>query len=158
MGQAVGGDLINMTFVPPLVIVSSSVVEDAIAVNAAGERFHDEAGPYEERVERLHAQPDRRAWYVVDDVVAREKAGADRADARARRARRDPRRAGRPGGARGALHATVERWNAFLATSATVDPDHGRVVLPPGRRPAPPRRSPRCRWSRASTSAAAGSG
>ena len=64
MGQAVGGDLINMTFVPPLVIVSSSVVEDAIAVNAAGERFHDEAGPYEERVERLHAQPGRRARYV----------------------------------------------------------------------------------------------
>lgn len=74
MGQAVGGDLINMTFVPPLVIVSSSVVEDAIAVNEAGERFHDEAGPYEERVERLHAQPGRRAWYVLDDVVAREKA------------------------------------------------------------------------------------
>src|SRR4029078_2342034 len=75
MGQAVGGDLINMTFVPPLVIVSSSVVEDAIAVNAAGERFHDEAGPYEERVERLHAQPGRRAGYVVDDVVGPGKAG-----------------------------------------------------------------------------------
>src|SRR4051794_24600502 len=114
MGQAVGGDLINMTFVPPLVIVSSSVVEDAIAVNAAGERFHDEAGPYEERVERLHAQPDRRAWYVVDDVVAREKAGligqmpepavpADTLDDLAAAI----------GIPTGALRATVERWNGF---------------------------------------------
>jgi len=32
------------------------------------------------------------------------------------------------------LQATVERWNAFLDTAAPVDPDHGRVVLPPGRR------------------------
>jgi succinate dehydrogenase/fumarate reductase flavoprotein subunit len=32
------------------------------------------------------------------------------------------------------LVAAVERWNAFLATDATVDPDFGRVVLPPDRR------------------------
>ena len=135
MGQAVGGDLVNMTFVPPLVIVSSSVVEDAVAVNAAGERFHDEAGPYEERVDRLNAQPGRRAWYIVDDEVAREKAGligqmpepavqaADLSDLATR--------IGVPGGA---LHATVARWNAFLATGEEQDPDFGRVVLPPGRR------------------------
>ncbi|AEA23713.1 FAD-binding protein [Pseudonocardia benzenivorans] len=135
MGQAVGGDLINMTFVPPLVIVSSSVVEDAIAVNEAGERFHDEAGPYEERVEKLHAQPNRRAWYVVDDVVAREKEGligqmpeppvrADTLDELAATI----------GVPADALRATVDRWNAFLDTDGDVDPDHGRVVLPPGRR------------------------
>lgn len=135
MGQAVGGDLINMTFVPPLVIVSSSVVEDAIAVNAAGERFHDEAGPYEERVERLHAQPGRRAWYVVDDEVAREKAGligqmpeppvqAETLDTLAAAI----------GVPAGALERTVEGWNAFLGTDADTDPAFGRVVLPPGRR------------------------
>jgi succinate dehydrogenase/fumarate reductase flavoprotein subunit len=135
LGQAVGGDLMNMTFVPPLVIVSSSVVEDAIAVNSSGERFHDEAGPYEERVEQLHQQPGRRAWYVVDAVVAAEKEGllgqmpeppvqaASLADL-----------AGLIGVPAAALQATVERWNAFLDTDATVDPDHGRVVLPPGRR------------------------
>ena len=135
MGQAVGGDLINMTFVPPLVIVSSSVVEDAIAVNEAGERFHDEAGPYEERVERLHAQPGRRAWYVLDDEVAQEKAGligqmpeppvtaptlAELAVA-----------IGVPGPA---LEQTVAGWNGFLASGADRDPAFGRVVLPPGRR------------------------
>ena len=135
MGQAVGGDLVNMTFVPPLVIVSSSVVEDAIAVNAAGLRFHDEAGPYEERVERMHAQPQRRAHYVMDAVVAREKATllsqmpepAVAADTLAELA-------ALIGVPADALAATVGRWNAFLATDATVDPEFGRVVLPPGRR------------------------
>ncbi|GAA1866499.1 flavocytochrome c [Pseudonocardia ailaonensis] len=135
LGQAVGGDLVNMTFVPPLVIVSSSVVEDAIAVNSAGERFHDEAGPYEERVARMHEQPGRRAWYVVDDVVAQEKSGLIgqmpeppvHADTLAGLA-------AAIGVPADALQATVDRWNAFLDTDATKDPDHGRVVLPPGRR------------------------
>jgi succinate dehydrogenase/fumarate reductase flavoprotein subunit len=135
IGQAVGGDLVNMTFVPPLVIVSSSVVEDAIAVNEAGERFHDEAGPYEERVDRLHEQPGRRAWYVVDSVVAQEKEGLIgqmpeppvQADTLAELA-------DLIGVPATALQATVDRWNAFLDTDAAVDPDHGRVVLPPGRR------------------------
>ncbi len=135
MGQAVGGDLINMTFVPPLVIVSSSVVEDAIAVNQAGERFHDEAGPYEERVERMRAQPDRRAWYVVDDVVAREKAGL------IGQMPEPPVTAGSLGELAamigvpaGALERTVAEWNEFLASGADKDPLFGRVVLPPGRR------------------------
>ncbi|GAA4938348.1 fumarate reductase flavoprotein subunit [Actinomycetospora succinea] len=135
LGQAIGGDLINMTFVPPLVIVSSSVVEDAIAVNEAGERFHDEAGPYEERVDRLHEQPGRRAWYVVDDEVAREKATL------IGQMPEPPVTAGSLaelaaaiGVPAAALEATVARWNDFLATGAGQDPDFGRVVLPPGRR------------------------
>ena len=135
MGQAVGGDLVNMTFVPPLVIVSSSVVEDAIAVNVAGERFHDEAGPYEHRVDRLHAQPGRRAWYVLDDEVAREKDGL------IGQMPEPPVRAGslaelaaRIGVPSGALEHSVARWNDFLGTGADRDPDFGRVVLPPRRR------------------------
>lgn len=135
LGQAVGGDLVNMTFVPPLVIVSSSVVEDAIAVNEYGERFHDEAGPYEERVERLHAQPGRKAWYIVDDAVAREKEGLiGQMPEPPLRAATLEELAGLIGVPSAALRATVERWNAFLDTDAAVDPDHGRVVLPPGRR------------------------
>ncbi|MEJ2887471.1 FAD-dependent oxidoreductase [Actinomycetospora aeridis] len=135
LGQAVGGDLVNMTFVPPLVIVSSSVVEDAIAVNGQGERFHDEAGPYEERVDRLHDQPGRRAWYVVDDEVAREKATL------IGQMPEPPVSAGSLaelaaaiGVPAAALEATVARWNDFLGTGAEQDPDFGRVVLPPGRR------------------------
>lgn len=135
MGQAVGGDLINMTFVPPLVIVSSSVVEDAIAVNQAGERFHDEAGPYEERVARMRAQPDRRAWYVVDGVVAREKAGLigqmPEQSVSAGSLGELAKLIGVPGAA---LKRTVADWNEFLASDADRDPLFDRVVLPPGRR------------------------
>ncbi|MFC7659775.1 FAD-binding protein [Pseudonocardia benzenivorans] len=83
----------------------------------------------------MHAQPNRRAWYVVDDVVAREKEGligqmpeppvrADTLDELAATI----------GVPADALRATVDRWNAFLDTDGDVDPDHGRVVLPPGRR------------------------
>ena len=135
MGQAVGGDLINMTFVPPLVIVSSSVVEDAIAVNQAGVRFHDEAGPYEERVELMRAQPGRRAWYVVDDVVAREKAVL------IGQMPEPPVTAGSLGELAtaigvpaDALERTVADWNEFLASGGDQDPAFGRLVLPPGRR------------------------
>jgi succinate dehydrogenase/fumarate reductase flavoprotein subunit len=53
MGQMMGGDLINMTMIQPLVIVGSALVEDSIAVNVKGERFHDEAGPYDARSHRL---------------------------------------------------------------------------------------------------------
>ena len=74
MGLAVGGDLINMTMIPPLVMVGSALVEDAIAVNRHGRRFHDEAGPYDDRVAALEAQPEQKAWYVFDNRVAEAKA------------------------------------------------------------------------------------
>ncbi len=95
MGQAVGGDLINMTMVQPLVIVASALVEDSIAVNSSGERFHDEAGPYDDRC--LRARPSART--VRPLRVRRAHGGpprrARRPDARTRRERTDPRRAGR---------------------------------------------------------------
>ena len=135
MGQAVGGDLVNMTVVPPLVIVSSSVVEDAIAINVAGERFHDEAGPYEDRVDALHAQPGRRAWYVLDDTVGREKAGLiGQMPEPAVRSETLSGLGAAIGVAPDVLEQTVARWNDFLVGSADRDPDFGRVVLPPGRR------------------------
>ena len=159
MGQAVGGDLINMTFVPPLVIVSSSVVEDAIAVNEAGERFHDEAGPYEERVERLHAQPGRRAWYIVDDVVAREKAGliGQMPEPAVRAATLDE-LAAAIGVPAESLRATVERGTPSWPRPRPSIPTTAGSCSRRAAGVVPTRRSPRCRWSRASTSAAAGSG
>lgn len=135
MGQAVGGDLINMTALPPLVMVSSSLVEDAIAVNARGERFHDEAGPTDGRVHDLRAQPGRRAWYVFDGEVAAEKAAlVDQMPEAAVRADSLAALAGRIGVPAGALEDTVAGWNAFLDGGSTTDPTFGRVVLPPGRR------------------------
>lgn len=140
MGQAVGGDLVNMTFVPPLVIVSSSLVEDAIAVNTAGLRFHDEAGPYEDRVEALLAQPGRRGWYVFDSVVATEKKSLITQMPRpAVTAGSLDELAGLIDVPAAALHQTVREWTAFLTGGGDADPAFGRVVLPPGRRtPATP--------------------
>ena len=73
MGQEVGGDLINMTMIPPLIMVGSALVEESIAVNQEGKRFHDEAGPYDYRVDQLAAQSGRLAWYIFDDRTFRSK-------------------------------------------------------------------------------------
>lgn len=135
MGQAVGGDLINMTFVPPLVIVSSSLVEESIAVNDSGHRFHDEAGPYDERVAALLAQPGRLGYYLFDGAVAERKSQligqmpeppvtADTLEELALAIGCKP---------DGVLE-TVAAWNAFLETDSDQDPTHGRVVLPADRR------------------------
>lgn len=129
MGQAVGGDLINMTMIPPLVMVASAFVEDAIAVNRAGRRFHDEAGPYDDRVAALGQQPGRDAWYVFDDRVARAKGllveqmpeppvTADTLVGLADVLGVDG----------GRLEETVTRWNAAVAAGR--DEHLGRVVLP----------------------------
>ena len=64
MGQAVGGDLINMTMVQPLVIVGSALVEDSIAVNSAGVRFHDGAA-------EVPALPLARSRRVIEGLVRR---------------------------------------------------------------------------------------
>ncbi|HEX5191943.1 MAG TPA: FAD-binding protein [Solirubrobacteraceae bacterium] len=134
LGQAIGGDLINMGYLAPLVIVSSSLVEDAIAVNAAGRRFHDECGPYDERVEALLAQPDRRAHYVVDATVAAEKqALLEQMPRPARRADTREELAAVIGCPPQALVDTIARWNAMLREDGA-DDEFGRVVMPPGRR------------------------
>lgn len=72
MGSAIGGDLVNMTYLPPTVLAPSTVVENAIAINSTGVRFHDEMGTFADRVDALRGQPGRRAWYVLDADVARE--------------------------------------------------------------------------------------
>ena len=130
MGQAVGGDLINMTMIPPLVMVASALVEDSIAVDASGRRFHDEAGPYDERVAALEQVPGRRAHYIFDDRV--------------HRARRDlveqmPEPALSAGTAEelaeligcppAALAATIGEWNATVSSGTARDPAFGRVVF-----------------------------
>jgi len=135
MAGAIGADLINMGLVLPLVIVSSSFVEDCIAVNRDGRRFHDEAGPYERRVEALQAQPDRCAFYIVDDETRQAKAqllaqmpeppvSAPDLGRLAVTIGVDP----------GELQTSVAEWNEFLAGTSDKDSRFGRVVLPGGRR------------------------
>ena len=133
-GRQSAADLINMSYLAPLVIVSSSLVEDAIAVNAAGERFHDEAGPYEERVEALLAQPGRRAHYVVDGTVVAEKQSLlEQMPGPAQSADTLEELAAVIGCPPRALVDTAERWNDMLR-EAGADKEYGRVVMPPGRR------------------------
>lgn len=130
MGQAVGGDLINMTMIPPLVMVASALVEDSIAVDSAGQRFHDEAGPYDERVAALEQVPDRRAHYVFDDRVRALR--RDLVEQMPRPAVSAPslvELAALIGCPPGTLATTVEGWNATVTSGAAQDPAFGRVVF-----------------------------
>lgn len=130
MGQAVGGDLINMTMIPPLVMVASALVEDSIAVDLSGRRFHDEAGPYDDRVAALESTGGRRAFYIFDDRVYRTRrdlveqmpepaVSAATPEALARSIGCPP----------AALAAAVDEWNATVASGLDRDPAFGRVVF-----------------------------
>ena len=54
-------------------MVVLALVEDSIAVNALGSRFHDEAGPYDYRVKELNNQPGRSAHYIYDNQTYMKK-------------------------------------------------------------------------------------
>jgi succinate dehydrogenase/fumarate reductase flavoprotein subunit len=131
MLEAAGAELVNMHMVPELVKMASRLVEECIAVNEAGERFEDEAGPYEERLRMLREQPGAIGYFLCDADTARRQAqllaeipGSTRQFvtlkdvARAINAPAD------------ALIATVQRWNSIVESDAVVDPDFGRVVFP----------------------------
>ena len=135
MGQAVGADLVNMTMVQPLVIVASALVEDSIAVNLDGRRFHDEAGPYDDRVAALLEQRDRRAFYVFDDDTARQRQHVfDQMPEAGVSAATIEELAATIGCPPSVLRETVVAWNELLRSKAERDPAFGRVVLPADRR------------------------
>ncbi|MGI9623187.1 MAG: FAD-binding protein, partial [Acidimicrobiales bacterium] len=131
MGQAVGGDLINMTMIPPLIMVASALVEDSIAVNLSGTRFHDEAGPYDDRVGELREQDQGLAWYIFDDRVAQQKsqlidempfdpATANTLEELATQIGCDP----------VGLVEAVRAWNETVTSGVDKDPAFGRVIFP----------------------------
>jgi succinate dehydrogenase/fumarate reductase flavoprotein subunit len=129
IGQAIGGALVNMTYIPMFIRAPSRLLEDAIAVNVHGERFEDETGPYLERVARLRAQPGG-GWYVFDERVAREKALLVRhLPEQPRRARTIAGVAELIGAPAGALEATIAGWNRIVANGGEGDP-FGRSVFP----------------------------
>ena len=130
MGLAVGGDLINMTMIPPLVMVGSALVEDAIAINRDGRRFHDEAGPYDDRVAALEAQPDQQAWYVFDERVARAKAQLVAEMPEPAVSGVDPAELALAIGCDvNGLSQTLGRWNQTVKSGTDRDPEFGRVIF-----------------------------
>ena len=130
MGLAVGGDLINMTMIPPLVMVGSALVEDSIAVNRQGHRFHDEAGPYDDRVAALEAQTDQQAWYVFDNRIAQEKAQlVDEMPEPAVSGATPAELAGAVGCEADCLADALARWNHTVQSGTDRDPEFGRVIF-----------------------------
>jgi succinate dehydrogenase/fumarate reductase flavoprotein subunit len=135
MGERIGGDLLNMTMIQPLVIVASALVEDSIAVNSAGRRFHDEAGPYDDRVAALLDQPERLAYYVFDRRTADTKGHlVDQMPEPPIVAKSFYSLAEAIGCPVGELERTVAEWNESITADAPIDDKFGRVVLPADRR------------------------
>jgi succinate dehydrogenase/fumarate reductase flavoprotein subunit len=131
MLQAAGAALVNMHMVPELVKMASRLVEECIALNEDGKRFEDEAGPYQERLQKLRAQPGGIGYFLCDAHTARRHAqllaeipGPHRsADTITDVARII-------GAPADVVTRTVERWNATVESSATTDPEFGRVIFP----------------------------
>ena len=131
MGQAVGGDLLNMTMIPPLIMVGSALVEESVAVNRDGVRFHDEAGPYDDRVAALQQQPDKVAWYVFDDRTARRKGQlVDEMPHDPATAPSLEELADMIGCDAAGLVGAIREWNETVASGIDRDPAFGRVIFP----------------------------
>jgi succinate dehydrogenase/fumarate reductase flavoprotein subunit len=129
MGAAVGGDLINMTMVPSLIMVASAFVEDAIAIDRTGQRFHDEAGPYDARVDALESRPERIAHYIFDArTMAEKRLLIDQMPQPAVSAPTLAELGKLIGCDPGQLELTVEEWNRAVKDGKDVR--HGRVVMP----------------------------
>ena len=135
MGQEVGGELINMTMIPSLIMVGSALVEDSIAVNTLGRRFHDEAGPYDYRVQELNKQPNKTAYYIYDNqTYLKKRQLINEMPQTPSSANSLMELAQTIGSDHKALEEAVTRWNDFLTSSEKKDPDFGRVILPAERR------------------------
>jgi succinate dehydrogenase/fumarate reductase flavoprotein subunit len=120
-----------MSVIPQYVRGPSRFVEDCIAIDGDGRRFHDEAGPYLERVAALMQQPGAIGYYFWDTRAAERNAQhiaeipgtPKRFDDLAGVARA-------VGCDASTLAVTVDRWNALVASDADKDPDFGRVIFP----------------------------
>jgi succinate dehydrogenase/fumarate reductase flavoprotein subunit len=127
---SLGADLVNMHMVPELVQIASRLVEECIAINESGRRFHDEAGPYRERLQALRSQPGGIAYFLCDARTAERHAQllgempgpAKRLGSLAEIARAISAPAE-------ALTETVERWNTAVE-GGKPDDEFGRVVFP----------------------------
>lgn len=135
LGASVGGDLINMAYIQPMVLIPTKLAKEAIAVNLEGRRFHDEAGPYARRVSSLKQQAEEAAYYVIDGTTLNsQKDFVDRMPEPAIVRATLEEIAAAIGCNPKTLVETVDAWNAYLGGDAAKDPETGRVILPTGRR------------------------
>jgi len=117
--------------IPPLIMVGSALVEESIAVNLEGERFHDEAGPYDYRVDRLAMQTARLAWYIFDDRTFRSKKQLiDEMPEKPVSELTLEGLANKLGCAPQCLTESVAEWNSLVVSSDLKDPQFGRVIFP----------------------------
>jgi succinate dehydrogenase/fumarate reductase flavoprotein subunit len=129
-----GADMVNMNLIEEFIVVASRLSGNCIAVTQdTGERFHDETGPYRERVAKLeeHTSIDNRAYYVFDSRVheAYNRWVDDLPDrpveAESLAALADARNIDAEG-----LQRQVERWNDIVERGETPDPEFGRMHIP----------------------------
>lgn len=136
LGVSAGGDLINMSYIQPMVLIPSLLAENAIAVNIRGLRFHDETGKYAARVAALGKQPDQTGYYIIDAVTRRERADlVERMPEPAIERQTLAELAVTIGCDTTNLETAVADWNEFLAGDGMKDPVVGRTIFPAGRRP-----------------------
>jgi succinate dehydrogenase/fumarate reductase flavoprotein subunit len=129
--EEVGASLVNMSLIPQLVRVGSRVVEASIAVNCQGNRFHNEPGPYRDRVLALRAQPEGRAFYICDaHGAARNIDLINQMPVAPQICATVPAAAQYIGCRVETLVNTLETWNRIVASGTETDPQFGRVVFP----------------------------
>jgi succinate dehydrogenase/fumarate reductase flavoprotein subunit len=130
MMPGLGAQLVNMGFLPSIVMIGSALAEDTICVAADGRRHYDETGPSEDRNQYVtHA--DGPLHYVFDDAAYQRYpklvgqfpdpvVSADSVAGLARQIGCDPE----------GLTRTVEAWNSTVESGKIPD-SVGRVILPP---------------------------
>lgn len=132
LGQAIGGDLINMTMIPPIIAVASALTDKAIAVNSHGLRFHDEAGPYQYRVEMLKKQPAQVAHYIFDNATAVDKKNyVNQLGGKVFQAQSLEELAALIEVPAGELAHTIRKWNQFVTSGEKMEPATKRVDFTP---------------------------
>jgi succinate dehydrogenase/fumarate reductase flavoprotein subunit len=152
MTEQAGGDLVNMSFVPRIVMLASALAEDVIAVTPAGERFHDETGPSEYRV-RAVEEVGAPVHYLFDEAARRRYADlVDQFPDPLVSAEDLPTLAHRIDSDSSAMVSAVAEWNSAVESGASVD-RFGRVIFPPTRQGIrqPPFHAARCRIGAAFT-------
>lgn len=123
-------ELVNMDFVPRIVMMASALAEDVIAVRADGRRFHDETGPSEDRVRAVSAAGDG-TFYIFDDAArARYPELVRQLPATLHTAPTLKGLAAHIGCDARGLRATASAWNARV-TSGDLPDEFGRVIAPP---------------------------